>query len=82
MSSGLCKYRDLFGKSNEGVHQYRLFNIAIIDVAATIVIGVIIANWTKTPLWITLVVLFLLGIVLHRAFCVRTTIDKWLFPNA
>lgn len=82
MSSGLCKYRDLFGKPNEGVHQYRLFNIAIIDVAATIVIGVIIANWTKTPLWITLVVLFLLGIVLHRAFCVRTTIDKWLFPNA
>ena len=82
MSSGLCKYRDLFGKPNEGVHQYRLFSIAIIDIAATIVIGVIIANLTKTPLWITLVVLFLLGIVLHRAFCVRTTIDKLLFPNA
>ena len=27
------------------------------------------------------VLLFLLGIILHRLFCVRTTIDKLLFPN-
>jgi hypothetical protein len=29
----------------------------------------------------TLFGLFLLGIVLHRLFCVRTTIDKFLFPR-
>jgi hypothetical protein len=26
--------------------------------------------------------LFSLGILLHRAFCVRTTIDRVLFPGA
>jgi hypothetical protein len=23
----------------------------------------------------------LIGIISHRAFCVRTTVDKWVFPN-
>jgi hypothetical protein len=27
-------------------------------------------------------VLFILGIIFHRLFCVRTTVDKLLFPNA
>ena len=29
-----------------------------------------------------LIALFILGIILHRLFCVRTTIDKLLFPNS
>ena len=36
----------------------------------------------KKPLIYTCVTLFILGIILHRLFCVRTTIDKLLFPNA
>lgn len=28
----LCEYKDIFGIPNEGVHSYRLFNIAIVDV--------------------------------------------------
>ena len=31
-----CKYKDLFGKPGEGVHSYRIFNIAIVDVILTI----------------------------------------------
>ena len=81
MTSGLCKYREIFGKPNEGIHQYRIFGIAIMDVAVVVIFGILIAYYTKTPLWITLVVLFILGIVAHRAFCVRTSIDKLLFPN-
>jgi hypothetical protein len=26
-------------------------------------------------------VLFIVGIISHRAFCVRTTVDKWVFPK-
>ena len=81
MSSGLCKYRDMFGKPAEGVHQYRLFGVAIIDVAMTVVFAVLIAYWTRTPLWITLVVLFGAGIIAHRAFCVRTATDTLFFPD-
>jgi hypothetical protein len=81
MAFGLCKYRDIFGVPNTGVHKYRLFGFAILDVAATVILGIIIANWMKTPLWATLAILFILGIVIHRLFCVRTAVDRMLFPN-
>jgi fatty acid desaturase len=82
MTSELYKYRDLFGKPNEGVHHYRIFDIAIVDVAVVIIFGILIARFTKYPIWITLVVLFVLGVIAHRAFYVRSTIDKLLFPNS
>jgi hypothetical protein len=82
MAFGLCKYRDLFGAPNTGVHKYRLFGIAILDVAVVIVFGIVIANWAKTPLWATLAILFISGIVIHRLFCVRSAVDRMLFPNA
>jgi len=75
----LCKYKDVLGKPNEGVHKYRIFNIAIVDVIMTI-IGAWILSWVfKSNFWIILLILFLLGIILHRIFCVKTTIDKILF---
>jgi len=77
----LCKYKDIFGKPNTGNHKYRIFDIAIIDVISTILLAYIISFYTKNfPL--TLGILFIIGIIFHRLFCVRTTIDKILFPNA
>ena len=35
----LCKYKDIFGKVGEGLHSYRLFNIAIVDVISTIFVA-------------------------------------------
>jgi hypothetical protein len=31
------EYRYIFGKEGEGVHSYRLLNIAIVDVVSTII---------------------------------------------
>jgi len=76
----LCKYKDIFGKLGEGIHSYRIFNIAIIDVLLTIIGAFIIAWITGYNIRYVLPALFILGIILHRAFCVRTTIDKLLFP--
>lgn len=78
---GLCKYKDIFGKPGQGVHKYRIFNIAIVDFALTVIAGVFLAKYLKVNVWVMLAFLFLLGIVLHRLFCVRTTVDKYLFPN-
>jgi len=84
----MCKYKNIFGEINTGVHSIRVFNIAIFDVLSTILVGVllhqyIIVEWLKMSssikLWMVLVVLFALGILLHRLFCVRTTVDKLLF---
>jgi hypothetical protein len=75
----LCKYKNIIGMPGEGIHSYRIFNIAILDVLVTIMLGYIISLFTKYKFVTVLVVLFLLGIISHRVFCVRTTIDKLLF---
>jgi|UniRef100_A0A6C0JK51 hypothetical protein len=78
----LCKYKDIFGKPNTGVHKYRIFKIAVVDVLVVIIFSYIIFLIFKFPFLYTLGFMFLLGIFTHRIFCVRTTVDKLLFPNS
>jgi hypothetical protein len=75
----LCKYKDIFGHPREGAHAYRIFDIAVVDVIATVVVAFLIARVFGFVFWKSLVVLFILGIILHRMFCVRTTVDKLVF---
>lgn len=82
MAFGLCKYKNMFGEPGTGSHSYRLFNLAITDVSMTIVGGLLLAYFFKWNPWYTVAGAFLFGIVLHRLFCVRTTVDKILFPSA
>jgi len=79
MTNPLCKYKDLFGKPHDGVRKYRIFDIAIYDTSIVIIIGIIFSWVTKVNIWLTLTVLFLSGIILHRLFCVRTGVDRILF---
>jgi len=79
MPLDLCKYKNILGKPGVGLRKYRIFDIAILDTAVVIVIGIIISRITGYNVWITLAVLFLSGIVVHRMFCVRTGVDKLLF---
>lgn len=76
----LCKYKNIFGKPNTGLHSFRLFGVAMFDVLLTIIAAVVISYIFKFSLLYTTITLFILGIILHRLFCVRTTIDKLLFP--
>jgi len=76
----LCKYKNLFGKPNEGLRQFRIFDIALYDTIIVILIGILFSWFTKINIWVVLIVLFISGIVAHRLFCVRTGIDKLLFP--
>jgi hypothetical protein len=78
--SGLCKYRNALGVPGTGAHSIRIGNIAIVDVVLTLVGAYIIAYYARASFAWTAAGLFMLGIVLHRLFCVRTTIDKLLFP--
>ena len=76
----LCKYKEIFGKVGEGIHAYRIFNIAIVDVLLTIFGAFIIHLFiSKYNFIFVLLFVFALGIICHRIFCVRTTIDKLLF---
>ena len=76
----LCRYKNIFGAPNTGAHSYRFFNIAIVDVILTILAAFIISYIFNINFSYTLLSLFILGIISHHIFCVRTTIDKLLFP--
>lgn len=87
----LCRFSDMLGKPGEGVHSFRIFDIAVVDVILTFVGAFFIYFIIKTVLkigginvnyWLYIIILFLLfilGIILHRLFCVKTTVDKFLF---
>lgn len=77
----LCKYKNALGIPNKGIHSYKFLGISIMDVLLTIIAAFIISYFFKISFLNTSVFLFILGIILHRLFCVRTTIDKLLFPN-
>lgn len=43
MSCPFAQYSDIFGKPNTGFHSVRLFNIAVYDVIATILVSSLIS---------------------------------------
>ena len=75
----LCQYKDALGKPGEGVHAPRIFGLAAFDVIATLLAALAIACYFKQPFWKPAVCLFWAGVLLHRLFCVRTTVDAILF---
>ena len=76
-----CEYKDLFGKPGEGFHQSRLFGLAANDLLGTIAFIIIFSLTTGYNLLVVALLTFLLGIVMHRLFCVDTTIDRTIFGS-
>ena len=79
MNISICPYKFIFGKPNEGAHSYRIFNISIVDTVCTIISAYLISIYYNIEFKEITIVIFLLGIIIHRLFCVKTTIDKFLF---
>ena len=77
----LCKYKDALGEPGKGIHSYRFMGVAIADVIMTVIGALLISFLIKKSFLLVLIILFILGIILHRLFCVRITIYKLLFPN-
>ena len=77
----LCKYKNALGVPGKGIHSYRICNLAIVDFAFTF-LGARLLQIFLFPDYHYLSVfsgLFLLSIVVHRMFCVKTSISKLLF---
>jgi len=77
-----CKYANILGKPGEGIHSYRIFGIAIVDTLITVLLGISI-NWAIGGNWKSLLVVLLfvfsLGVIIHKLFCVDSTINKLIF---
>jgi len=76
-----CKYKDSLGKPGEGLHSYRVFNLSVLDILFTFLLAKFVQYYIMedTEFIIVLIYCFIVGIIVHRIFCVRTTIDKLLF---
>lgn len=77
----LCQYKNILGEPNTNFRKIRIFDISVIDVVVVVIFCYYISIYLKKPFWITLVIIFILGIIIHRLFCVRTRVDRWLFPD-
>jgi hypothetical protein len=76
----VCKYTNIFGKVKTGVHAYRCFGLAIVDLVATFVAAVAIHYcFLKLAIWKIFAILMILAIIVHRIFCVNTTLNVLIF---
>jgi hypothetical protein len=76
----LCKYSEVFGKPGCGAHSYRVFDIAIVDLGFTALGAYGIYRYHQKYHYVVyLVSLIIIGIVMHRIFCVKTTLNKIIF---
>ena len=72
------RYKNLLGTPNEGVHQYRFLNTAIVDYILALLLSIIISFLTKITLELTTICTLVLGIMLHILFGVKTNTTKYL----
>lgn len=78
MNNQLCKYKDILGKPRENIRQLRLFDISIIDVLLTIILGLLFSRALNLTKFNGIILAFLLSIIFHKIFCVETTINKFI----
>lgn len=75
------KLNKIFGEPKEGIHSYRICDIAYLDVIITMIIAFFIqkAFFPKTEYYKVLLFYFIFGIIIHRIFDVKTTVDRLIF---
>jgi hypothetical protein len=76
----LCNYKNSLGIPEKGFHKHFL-GLAIFDLLGTILICALISKWQKWNFYLVLSVTLILTILIHRLFCVNTTINKLIFGS-
>jgi hypothetical protein len=76
----LCKYKNMAGEPGSKAYA-RIFTIRFMDLISVIIGSYLVSYMLGTSFWKTLVIIFVFGIIVHRMFCVRTAVDKLLFPD-
>jgi hypothetical protein len=80
-----CNMANMFGEPNQGIHKYRLFNIALVDLLATYILAYIIYSnycvYNYKLLIKIFILLIIISIFIHKLFCVKTTLTTFFFKN-
>ena len=74
----LSQYQNIFGEQGKGLHRFRLLDVAAIDYLLSILLSIAVSAITKFPLVLTTILIFILGIILHTIFGVKTSAVKYL----
>ena len=72
---GFCpfkEYSDIFGLSGTGVHSYKVLNVIILDNLLTIMAAVFVTYYFEIPFPISIVGMYVSGIIFHMLFGVQT----------
>lgn len=84
--------KDIFGKPREGIHSYRIHNIAVVDVVLTIVFGIFFGYMVRNIITLSnnqtinlifssilmTIILFFIGCLLHYFLNVDTTVNLFI----
>jgi hypothetical protein len=74
----LARYKALLGTPNEGVHKHKFLGTSVVDYLLTLVAASLTTYFTRFPLVLSTIVWFVLGIVSHVLFGVRTEATQFL----
>ncbi len=78
-SQSSCPFKDIFGKPNEGIHRYRIFGFATVDLLATFIFAVILGFLIHRNFLLIFLILLLISIPVHKYFCVETTLTNMVY---
>jgi len=67
-----CPYKYIFGEPGKGVHSYRIFGLAVVDIVLTIVLAVATSKYTKSSFLVHLLFWIFIGELLHYWFGTQT----------
>lgn len=68
---------DIFGAPRTGVHSYRLFDVAVVDLGLTVAAAFPISKYLETDFVYTAAGLVLISIPIHALFGVKTKLTEF-----
>jgi hypothetical protein len=88
MSGGLgplCRFAGLLGEPGKGMHSFRVGGVAAVDVVLTALLAFFLARrkgHATLGLFVAyFILLVLLSVLIHAAFCVNTRLNAFLFGD-
>jgi hypothetical protein len=84
--SGLCKYSNALGEPGKGAHSLRVGGLAVVDLLGTAALTFLITRYAlhRSEVWmfvLVFVLLILVAVLIHEAFCVNTRLNAVLFER-
>ena len=81
MSCSFNKYKDILGIPGEGIHKFTFLDTPIVDYSLSIILAMLITFFSKIPLVLTTIYVFIFSIILHTLFGVNTPVQEYLGLN-